>query len=151
MLLMNIFGGKKKSFFSWEKRFQQVFFRIFIFTKCFKIIIFTKTKKIFKKLIQNSFFFFGECSKFLSRCTMSQKILYSSFSLLSPIFSVFALKTGSNFKKFRLFHPFLNQYMEEVAKPMSELDLTTEEIVFCMVNILGYDGEVLNSYEIEKN
>ncbi|CAC51060.3 NR LBD domain-containing protein [Caenorhabditis elegans] len=49
----------------------------------------------------------------------------------------------------RLFHPFLNQYMEEVAKPMSELDLTTEEIVFCMVNILGYDASGLTPETIE--
>ncbi|ULT92465.1 hypothetical protein L3Y34_009922 [Caenorhabditis briggsae] len=39
----------------------------------------------------------------------------------------------------RLFHPFLNKYMEEVARPMAELDLTEEEVVFCMVHILGFD------------
>lgn len=55
----------------------------------------------------------------------------------------------------KLFHPFLNKYMEEVARPMSELDLTDEEVVFCMIHILGSDVtglspdtmEVLHKYK----
>ncbi|KAF1755013.1 hypothetical protein GCK72_021580 [Caenorhabditis remanei] len=39
----------------------------------------------------------------------------------------------------KLFHPFLNKYIEEVARPLSELNLTEEEVVFCMVHILGFD------------
>ncbi|EFO94049.1 CRE-NHR-145 protein [Caenorhabditis remanei] len=39
----------------------------------------------------------------------------------------------------KLFSPFLNKYIEEVARPLSELNLTEEEVVFCMVHILGFD------------
>ncbi|EGT51406.1 CBN-NHR-145 protein [Caenorhabditis brenneri] len=55
--------------------------------------------------------------------------------------------TNGHFQK--LFHPFLNKYIEEVARPLSELDLTEEEVVFCMVNILGFDVTGLSPETLE--
>ncbi|EFO94660.1 hypothetical protein CRE_07829 [Caenorhabditis remanei] len=49
----------------------------------------------------------------------------------------------------RLFQPFINKYIEEVARPLSELDLTDEEVVFCMVNILGFDVTGLTPETLE--
>ncbi|KAF1754056.1 hypothetical protein GCK72_020614 [Caenorhabditis remanei] len=55
--------------------------------------------------------------------------------------------TDDYFRK--LFHPFLNKYIEEVARPLSELDLTEEEVVFCMINILGFDVTDLTPETLE--
>uniref|UniRef100_A0A1I7U4T8 NR LBD domain-containing protein n=1 Tax=Caenorhabditis tropicalis TaxID=1561998 RepID=A0A1I7U4T8_9PELO len=49
----------------------------------------------------------------------------------------------------RLFHPFLNKYIEDVGRPLAELDLTEEEVVFCMVHILGCDVTDLTPETLE--
>ncbi|CCD71203.1 Nuclear Hormone Receptor family [Caenorhabditis elegans] len=39
----------------------------------------------------------------------------------------------------KLFEPFLHRYIDEVARPLLDLKPTTEEVVFCMVHLIGLE------------
>ncbi|PIC27714.1 hypothetical protein B9Z55_019886 [Caenorhabditis nigoni] len=39
----------------------------------------------------------------------------------------------------KLFEPFMHRYIEEVARPLLDLKPTTEEVVFCMVHLIGLE------------
>ncbi|CAL2045473.1 unnamed protein product [Caenorhabditis brenneri] len=43
----------------------------------------------------------------------------------------------------KLFEPFMQRYIEEVARPLLDLKPTTEEVVFCMVQLIGLEDAEL--------
>uniref|UniRef100_A0A1I7TFH4 Nuclear Hormone Receptor family n=1 Tax=Caenorhabditis tropicalis TaxID=1561998 RepID=A0A1I7TFH4_9PELO len=43
----------------------------------------------------------------------------------------------------KLFEPYMCRYIDEVARPLLELKLTDEEVVFCMVHLIGLDDAEL--------
>ncbi|CAI2353976.1 unnamed protein product [Caenorhabditis sp. 36 PRJEB53466] len=45
----------------------------------------------------------------------------------------------------KLFEPYFQRFVDEVARPLLDLKPTTEEVVFCMIHLVGLDGSDVTS------